>query len=752
MAEIVTFTNLLFDGSYIQQVPSQALRYQVNMTFFDVNEDTPGCSVEVEIPAGYTVIRTWEVVGVSNISGVTVGQSGTGPINIPFTIIDPSAGAEAGIVINYTDTITAGPVDSVYQTLAVYFLPPEITQTAPSPAGGSPVYLYASSCGNASLIRNDRATLVGALDGDGGALAAYSDTIFEVGTIPGVYTMQQEAPFSPENPAAFTELMPNTTYYWRYRIVSVLPNLVPEGTVLYTSPECGSFTTLPNDTRAECASDRNEVHSHQISMFGSALGLPVGDFVRFVVSDSPTGPWEPGDPSVVFLGSNRPIVTGTNPETFRHTVPHDGLHLQPDTDYYWVLQHIASDGVTILTQSPEVCHVTTRAAGDENYIRCDPNPIANQSGRTTAFSRVPVPDGSEDFPASLINDRIQVDVGPSATGPWTLATNYAGLGGSIATNTPGANPTGGVSPSGGLVSQIGNLIHNTQYWARHTLFNVGEPSLNPIQEVVCGPFVTNDRPNPRCADQIQNIGHRTANLRFLAGTTTDRENPGGPATRSVFAAGDVVTVEVATVSGGPYTVAGSVTLPNAPNQFSGSAFANVDLSGLTPDTEYFYRVRCTEAVETGGQYWLSPECAVSFTTLPLPNCETITVSEITSINAKVVVEPRDWLAGDDVRLLVSTSPMGPFAAALVHTVAVTNEPITFDFLNLLQPARTYYHQVEIDHQPETGIPDYFSPVCQFTTAGGMPQGAWTLGEPRCMEECSPGSTPVTITKSGCGCS
>ena len=81
-------------------------------------------------------------------------------------------------------------------------------------------------------------------------------------------------------------------------------------------------------------------------------------------------------------------------------------------------------------------------------------------------------------------------------------------------------------------------------------------------------------------------------------------NPNGQ-TNVADCGADTIIWEYATTSGGPYTA-----LPSeAVDSFSPSKV----VSGLTPNTQYFWRARLSEVTDTNGQYLTTTEC--SFTTL-----------------------------------------------------------------------------------------------------------------------------------------
>lgn len=334
----------------------------------------------------------------------------------------------------------------------------------------------------------------------------------------------------------------------------------------------------------EC-SGATAIHSSQVTVAGVGHSIPATDHARFIFGTTPGGPY------TTYIGVNQQ-GDGTDPQAFTQTVPHTTL--LPSTQYYFVLAHYDA-GENLIEQSSE-CTFTTRAAGDENYLDCDTG-----SSFTRHVINVNATSPQDDFPVPLGADQIGFEVATAPGGPWTPATI-------VDTDlvTPLPNPGFGYNPDN-IGASIAGLNHNTQYWVKFVMYDFTN---TPIEEVICGPVLTDDRPNPLCPQIVtSNITQTSVDFDVTAGGPTEN---GGLGT---FNGGDTFTLQISSTPGGPYTdfVSNPIPTDNSAGGFVNSVppAGPLTASGLIPDTDYFYRVRLNENANGGGEtgeFYVSPEC------------------------------------------------------------------------------------------------------------------------------------------------
>lgn len=186
-----------------------------------------------------------------------------------------------------------------------------------------------------------------------------------------------------------------------------------------------------------------------------------------------------------------------------------------------------------------------------------------------------------------------VSSGPTATGPWTVVTPKLS---NFTTNDPaGFNITGG-DPA--AFANFAVPAHNTTLFYQTELFDGLTAAL--LQTLVCGPVTTGDYPTAVCDP--------TTPPHYIAGPLGKTENAwtlSGLFTGGTLNGDDTIAVNYGTVPGGPY-----------PNVAGGTSLNVPQLTGLTPNTTYYYRVKLSEVHESNAVYSTSVEC--SFTTFPGP--------------------------------------------------------------------------------------------------------------------------------------
>lgn len=345
----------------------------------------------------------------------------------------------------------------------------------------------------------------------------------------------------------------------------------------------------------------NNIHSKQVNLTGIGHNIPATESTRFSIYSTEALALAGGNGDVLEMGTI--VGDGTDPQTIENGTAHDTSPLVASTQYWYKLRHF--DDITptanVIGESG-VCTFTTRAADDENFIVCfDEGP--NPASRTATLAAIRF--GEDDFPGpGNVSVYIRWEVSLSPTGPWTLA-NLLDLSGN-----PEANPSYSPNATGGLSRTFGGLDHNTVYYSRATIGRDG--ATGDIETVNCGPLaITDDRPNPVCTS-ASNITETTATV---SATADDTENGGFGSYQN----GDTVNLYTSLTAGGPWTLAGTETV-NLDPEVAIEASVPFNLTGLTPDTDYFYAFEISETVESGGSFWDSrPDgCATPFHTLAPP--------------------------------------------------------------------------------------------------------------------------------------
>jgi hypothetical protein len=204
---------------------------------------------------------------------------------------------------------------------------------------------------------------------------------------------------------------------------------------------------------------------------------------------------------------------------------------------------------------------------------------------------------------------------------------------------------------------------------------------NIVETLTCGPINTSLYPTVGC--QVINITTTSADVPFV------NTAPGGefntfPAGANDPANSDTLRVVYGTTPGGPYpfteTVEASVT-----NQ--------VPLTGLTPNTQYYFRMQADEDFQTGTQFLDFGEC--TFTTLAnTPFVNSQPASNITQTSADANGDADNIPVNEFIR--ISYGPTGGPYSNVGPNVAGTNalgQPITRPLAGLT-PGTQYCYVVE----------------------------------------------------------
>jgi hypothetical protein len=321
----------------------------------------------------------------------------------------------------------------------------------------------------------------------------------------------------------------------------------------------------------------NDVHANLV---GTVDNVPADHTFYIAVGTTPGGPYTDClGPAVHPSGNN------TVGQQVQHTFYFpDCAVLAPATQFYFRTE-VRDAANVVVSESPEATF-TTLAAPD--YFSCGLATFAE--GRNQVLFSA---DNSHETPVGTFQYR--VEVGPTAAGPWSLATLAAD------SCTADPNPEAPAFPVTG--ARVIELIHNTVYYVRWTLIRNG-PEDGPDEVEVCGPVTTYDYGIWDC-EAPTGITPTGATVAFnlVGGQAGGFPNIFQPACHP-----DTQIVRYGTTPGGPYLF--STPPANAANAPS---FA---LSGLAPSTTYFYVMDTSETTETDGVYHTTAEC--SFTTLAAP--------------------------------------------------------------------------------------------------------------------------------------
>lgn len=189
--------------------------------------------------------------------------------------------------------------------------------------------------------------------------------------------------------------------------------------------------------------------------------------------------------------------------------------------------------------------------------------------------------------------QFEMFVGQSATGPFnpapltspgtqcnTVTGNRIGLGG-LTETTFGVGGAGGVQPPQA----------DTDYWVRIV---VRDPQNVAVDDYVVGPYHTAPYPNAVCLAPT-NVTQTSAEV-HMASDNGGRFNITAPCNQ------DGITWELATTPTGPWTT--------YPRQQASDFTPDQQFAGLTPNTQYYYRVIYDEVpgIGNGGVYLTSEPC------------------------------------------------------------------------------------------------------------------------------------------------
>lgn len=224
---------------------------------------------------------------------------------------------------------------------------------------------------------------------------------------------------------------------------------------------------------------------------------------------------------------------------------------------------------------------------------------------------------------------------------------------------------------------------------------------NIVETLTCGPINTLGYPTVACA--VNNITTTSADVPFA--TTNSGVFNGFPAGANDPANSDTLRVVYGTTPGGPYPFTETV---------EASATNIVPLTGLTPNTQYYFRMQADEDFQTGTQFLDVGEC--TFTTLNAtvnPECNPATFIQADQADLQGTVD--NLVGPNKARIEVGTTPGGPYPiqsgdTAGNNTVNQLIPPVPFSATGLT--AGTYYYRVAVYTGGNTFLEA--SSECSFT--------------------------------------
>ena len=574
------------------------------------------------------VTRTWEVIQNDFNPLGTWGaafDTGTGDINFQ------GAGTNAGggsFMIDITDTIPAGAPIGEYENVSTLIAPDIASYTQRDESWS--IRIIDLNCGAASNITDSSATIITT-----GSVPVV-DYVVKWGTTAG-------GPYPNVLPAAgngqtITGLPANTQIYYTVDAV----DSDDDSDVIDTSGEC-TFTTLavtntnPNNAACQTANP-SFVHATQFTISGTADNVPATSKIHMAWSTTPTGPW---NYSSGVDGDNTVGQVHTN--TWGRYQPGPPVDPQPNTLYYYKTV-VSSDGLATIDSEGPNCQLTTRAAGDENYLACG-TPSFQRFGLSSR-KEAEIKIEADDLPVMFSNNRILTEIATSPTGPWVTANIINAFNGISVVNPRQytANSTG--SGGAGTASLEGIRLPdvNTEYWIRHTLTDQN----NVVEQIIeCGSWRTADHYNMICGG-TDNITETSASV--SANVHTDYTDPNQYNSESDWTP-DEFTVRYGTTPGGPYpNVLGPQTDGDGPIMFT----------GLTPSTDYYYTIEYVDKEPGTTQdqvISVSPECTFRTLTPPLP---IVTTTKVT--------DPGPYTVGVPIHSVVTVTNTGNTAAVGVTVV------------------------------------------------------------------------------------
>lgn len=400
----------------------------------------------------------------------------------------------------------------------------------------------------------------------------------------------------------------NTTYFVR-TTVSSTPGDVP----LEAPTVCGPFTTANYPTLV-CdptvyIPDAN--HSSTTWQVGLTQG-PGGGFLNgddtydIVYGTTPGGPY----PNALNGGGlSQPPFTGLTPST---------------TYYYRARLHEVHETNGIYATSPE-CQFTTLAAP----VSCLPPELNLRRDVVRLHYNA---SGLTDFGSAY---QLLIEQGPSAAGPWTASALFQPI------DVPTANPTSSVRGAD-ETTVVGLLTHGSTHFYRLSFaLDLNSPDPSDAQ-IICGPYTQGAYPTAVC-DPAGNgypfdsgaLGHSDTAWQLFNVFTGNLQN-----------GDDQIQVRYGTTPGGPYPLSTPLTSGVVPQ-----------ITGLAPNTQYYYRVDAREQHETNGVFSTSPECTFKTFATPVV-APTPLATEIFKLCTQVNTVGGYCIAGAPVLLHVVASSDG----------------------------------------------------------------------------------------------